>query len=170
MYHVKLDDAARQELHLRAHHKQVAPRTRDRLEMVRLSDRGWSIPKIAQHLGQHEQTVRFWIKRFLLQGFCGLDDLPHTGQQSAITAQILGQVRSWIEKADRTWNAHQVAAEVERVYGIKRSYAQWRRLLKKEQMSYKRTSRSLRHKQQTDQKASKQTQLQALEKRGSPAR
>ena|SRR5437773_7166611 len=170
MYHIKLDAAARQELHQRAHQRKVAPRTRDRLEMVRLSDMGWSIPKIAVHLGQHEQTVRSWIKRFLLEGFLGLDDQPHPGQKSAITADILTQVRTWIEKADRTWNAHQIASEVERVYGIKRGYAQWRRLLKSEQMGYKRTSRSLRHKQQPDQKASKQSQLAALEKRGSLAR
>ncbi len=33
--------------------------------MVRLSDAGWRIPRIAIHLNQHEQTVRYWIKAFL---------------------------------------------------------------------------------------------------------
>ena len=51
MYRVRLDEAARQQLQRRAHTPGVMPRTRDRLEMVRLSDAGWSVPKIACHFG-----------------------------------------------------------------------------------------------------------------------
>jgi len=40
MIQVRLDEAARQELDRRAHESGVMPRTRDRLERVRLSDAG----------------------------------------------------------------------------------------------------------------------------------
>jgi transposase len=170
MYRVHFDDEMRQELNRRAHEPNIAPNTRDRLEMLRLSDAGWSIPPIALHLQQHEQTVRRWIKVFLLEGFDALVDPPRPGKPSAITDEILTAVQEWIEKGDRTWNARQIADEVERVYHLRRSPKQWGRLLKRQQLAYKRTSRNLKHKQDPTQVATKQTELEALEKRGIRAR
>lgn len=170
MYHVHFDDDARQELNRRTRQPNLAPRTRDRLEMLRLSDAGWSIPRIAQHLNCHEHTVRHWIKVFLLDGFDALLDPPRPGKPSAITKDIRTAVRAWIEKAERIWSAGQIAQEVEQVYGIRRSVDRWQRLLKQEGLTYKRTSRHLHHKQNQEQVATKQSALEALQKRGSRAR
>jgi transposase len=170
MYRVTLDQAARQELNRRAHQPGIAPNTRDRLEMLRLSDAGGSIPKIAAHLSYHEQTVRHWIKVFLLEGFDALVTPPRPGKTSAITAEVLAAVRAWIEKGDRIWSAGQVADEVARIYGIRRGAKHWRHLLRREKLAYKRTSRNLKHKQNHEQVAAKQAQLQALQKRGTRAR
>lgn len=166
MYRVHFDANARQELIRRAHHPHIAPSTRDRLEMVRLSDAGWSIPKIAGHLSLHEQTVRRWIKVFLLAGFDALVDAPHLGKPSAITANMRTAVQEWITKGDRTWNARQIAEEVTRVYGVRRSQDRWQRLLRREKLGYKRTSRNLKHKQHPEQVAARKTALTVLEKRG----
>lgn len=170
MYRVHFDEPMRQELNRRAHLPETAPNTRDRLEMLRLSDAGWSIPKIAAHLQKHHQTVRFWIKTFLLEGFDALLDPPRPGRPSAVTQEILTAVRAWIEKADRIWSSDQVALEVERVFGLRRSAKQWRRLLRRQEMTYKRTSRNLKHKQDTKQLAAKKIELEALQKRGASAK
>lgn len=170
MYRVIFDEDARRELTRRAHQLNITPRTRDRLETLRLSDAGWSIPKIAAYRRQHEQTVRRWIKIFLLDGFDALVDPPRPGKPSAITPEILADVRAWIEKGDRIWSAGQIAEEVGRVYGICRSVDQWRRLLRRERYAYKRTSRTLKHKQDPKQVEDKKTQLEALQKRGTPER
>ncbi len=170
MYRVQFDDQTRQELNRRTHYPGIAPTTRDRLEMLRLSDAGWSIPKIATHLHYHEQTVRRWIKVFLLEGFDALVDPLRPGKPSAITQEILAAVRAWIEKGDRIWSAGQIAEEVARVYGLRRTAKHWRHLLRREKMAFKRTSRNLKHKQDTEQVTTKQTELEALEKRGSVAR
>jgi len=170
MYRVQFDEATRQELGRRAHQPGIAPSTRDRLEMLRLSDAGWSIPKIAAHLQYHEQTVRHWVKVFLLEGFDALVDPPRPGKPSAITQDILAQVRAWIQTGDRTWNSRQIAEQVERVFGIRRSHDQWRRLLRREHLAYKRTSRNLRHKQQPEQVAVKKAGLEVLQKRAMPAK
>ena len=90
MYRISLSDDQRCALRERTRQAGLAPSTRDRLEMVRLSDAGWSVPHIARHLGQHEQTVRAWIKAFLAGGFDALPNKPRGGQQSALTAPILG--------------------------------------------------------------------------------
>jgi transposase len=165
MYRVHLTEEQHQQLHQRAHRPDVAPRTRDRLEMVRLSAMGWAIPKIARHLDQHEQTVRSWIKAFLDGGFEALADKPHTGQKSGITPEILAAVAEWLTKGDRTWNARQIAAEVTARYGITRSLAQWHRLLRRLRLTYKRTRRSLRHKQNAVEVAKKTEEIDTL-KRG----
>jgi transposase len=170
MYRVQFDEESRQQLNRRAHHPGIAPSTRDRLEMLRLSDAGWSIPQIARHLGAHEQTVRRWIKSFLLEGFDALVTPPRSGMPSAITQEILTSVRSWIEKGDRIWSARQIAEEVGRVYGIGYSAKHWRHLLRREKIAYKRTSRNLKHKQNPEQVATKQSELEALQKRGTTAR
>ncbi len=89
MYRIALTDDQRHELRQRTRQVGLAPSTRDRLEMVRLSDAGWSVPRIARHLGQHEQTVRLWIKAFLHGGFAALPNKPRGGKQSALTPAIL---------------------------------------------------------------------------------
>ena len=76
MYRITLTAEQRDELRQRTCQAGLAPSTRDRLEMVRLSDAGWSVPRIARHFGQHEQTVRSWIKAFLAGGFDALPNKP----------------------------------------------------------------------------------------------
>ena len=169
MYRVHLTPDQQAELHRRAHQSQVAPRVRDRLEMVRLSNLGWSIPKIAGHLNQHEQTVRAWIKAFLDGSFDALSDKPHTGQKSAVTKDILAAVQEWLTAESRTWNARQIAQEVHARFDILRSAAQWRRLLRRQQLTYKRTKRTLRHKQDASAVAAKTEEIAALKKGGKRA-
>src|SRR5687768_2507041 len=109
MYRVHLTETQRDELQQRAHAPGVMPRTRDRLEMVRLADAGFSIPRIAQLLRISEPRVRHWIKRFLDGGFEALPDQPHQGQKSALTQEILTVLAEELQKADRTWSARQIA-------------------------------------------------------------
>jgi len=109
MYRVHLSDEQRQELQRRAHAPEVAPRTRDRLEMVRLSDFGFSIPWIACHLRQSEGRVRHRIKQFLAEGFDALPDQPHPGQQSAVTPAMLAALQAAMADSPQAWTARQIA-------------------------------------------------------------
>lgn len=168
MYRVCLTEEQRQELHRRIRQPNLPARTRERLEMVRLSDAGWSVPRIAVHLKQHEQTVRRWIKTYLVDGFDALADQPHSGQQSAITQDILAEVCAWLEKGDRTWNAVQIAQEVEKQHGLRRSPRQWRQMLRRENLSYTRTKRTLRHKQKPEEVAAKRADIETLQKGARP--
>jgi transposase len=137
--------------------------------MVRLSNAGWSIPKIALHLHAHEQTVRHWIKTFLEAGFDALADKPRPGKKSAIGPDILEQVTAWLQQSQRTWSAPQIAQNVEEHFGIRRSPAQWRRLLRRERLSYKRTRRTLSHKQKPEEVAKKRADFETLKKGAIPS-
>ena len=170
MYRVHLTDAQLEELERRAHERGVMPRTRDRLEMVRLSHAGFSIPQIAQYLQISEKRVRHYIKAFLTEGFEALPDRPHPGQQSALTPAIEAALRQELRQDERTWTAPQLAAWVAEQFGV-RLGADWLgRRLKRARIAYKRTSRSVKHKQQPEEVAAAQAERAAQEKRGSKAR
>jgi putative transposase len=67
MIRTYLVDAMRDELHA-MRRQPLPPRVRDRIEMVTLSDAGWSPPRIAEHLGYCGQTVRDTLRGFLARG------------------------------------------------------------------------------------------------------
>jgi transposase len=167
MYRVHLTEEQRQELQRRAHALGLAWRTRDRLEMVRLSDAGFSIPKIAQLLHVSDVRVRYWIKRFLADGFEALPDQPHRGQQSALTQEILDTLAVELQRSARTWTAQQIADWITENSGLRLTPDYLARRLKRAKLSYKRTGRSLRHKQDPVQVETKQAELATLEKGGS---
>jgi putative transposase len=169
MYRVILTDQQRKELRERTRQVGLASSTRDRLEMVRLSDAGWSVPKIARHIGQHEQTVRTWIKAFLHAGFDALPNKPRGGKHSALTSAMLETVRTHVAKRERTWTAAQLADWVEQQHGVRLSTDRMRVHLRRAKISWQRTSRSLNHKQDLAEVAHKQATLDALEKKGSTA-
>jgi hypothetical protein len=54
------------------------------------------VPRIAHHLGQHEQTVRAWIKAFLAGGFDALPNLPRGGGHSAFTPALIAATHAMI--------------------------------------------------------------------------
>ncbi len=166
MYRVTLTNAQRTELRQRPRQRGLAPSTRDRLEMVRLADAGWSAPRIARHLGQHEQTVRAWLKAFLDRGFDALVNKPRGGKHSALTPAILDAVRAEIAKAERTWTAAQLTAWIAQHHGVRLSVDRVRRHLRRASLSWQRTSRSLKHKQDPAEVAERQAVLTDLAKKG----
>jgi putative transposase len=168
MYRMTLTDEQRRELRARTRQKNLAPSTRDRLEMVRLSDAGWSVPRIARHLGQHEHTVRPWIKAFLAGGFDALPNKPRGGKQSALTAAMLENVRAEVARGERTWTAAHVADWIAEHHGVRLSTDRVRIHLRRAKISWQRTSRTLRHKQDPTEVAERAAVLTDLAKKGMP--
>lgn len=137
------------------------------MEMIRLSDAGWSVPQIARSFQLKEDTVRHWLKRFLHHGgFDALSDQPHRGQVSQLTPALLAALRQELAASDRTWTARQLAAWLEERHGVRFSRDHLSFLLRRARLSYKRTERSLRHKQDPAAVAAKQAALEELEKGG----
>jgi putative transposase len=82
MLRIRLTDSQRSELHtLRRSDLPAVPR--ERVEMVFLSDAGWSPPRIADHLGRHPHTVRAVLHGFRDRGVAALH--PHPPARHRIT-------------------------------------------------------------------------------------
>jgi transposase len=148
---VQLTAEQREELNQRARARTLAPRLRDRLEMVRLSDLGRTIPQIAQTLGQHEQTVRKYLKAFIANGFAALPDRPIPGRPSTIRRadlDALGQLLDAAAARGETWTTPRLRQWLATERGVHISTDRLGVLLRRERMRWKRTKPSVRHKQQ----------------------
>ena len=168
LYRVRLTEEQRDELHRRTRVIGIKPRTRDRLEMVRLSDAGWKVPRIAQHLRVSAIRVRFWLRRFLDEGFDALADRPFPGRPGRLTPALLDQLRQELDRGDRTWTTRQVAEWLETEHGVRFSPDHLGVLMRRAGLSCRRTERDLGHKQDPAEVADRTADLQTLEKGAMP--
>jgi transposase len=164
MYRVTLTAEQAAELTRRRRDPKTKPRVRDRLEMVRRSDKGWSIPQIAQHFELTESRVRHWIKQFLVEGFDGLADRKGVGPKRRLTKEILEHLRQAIGQDGRTWTAVQVNAWLLEQHGFTMNRRYLSEVLGNNGLSYKRTTRTIRHKQKPEQVADRKADLETLKK------
>ncbi len=166
MIRVSLTPAEREDLRVRTHERGIAPQTRDRLEMLRLADAGWRIPRIARHLGCHEQTVRKHVKAFLAHGFAALPDRPRAGRPPTVTEDHLLAVEALLDAGGRTWTTRQLVAWLETEHAVVLHPDHLRRLLRRRRFGWKRTVTSVAHKRR-DPAAydAKVEELTALKKR-----
>jgi transposase len=144
MIRVALTPAQRNELRVRT--SAGSPRTRDRLEMIRLADAGWSVPRIARHFQLHEQTVRRQVKAFLTGGFAALADRPRPGRPRRVTAAQLDALAALLDAGGRTWTTPQLATWLAREHGVQVHPDHLSRLLHRRGFRWKRTKTSVAHK------------------------
>lgn len=147
----------------------LAPAERDRVEMVVLSDAGWSPPRIAAHLTCHPVTVRAVLRRFPSERLaCLRRGRPGPAPDTARRAQVTAALDALLAQ-DRTWTAAQLAAAL-RDQGIALSTRQTRKYLGRMGAHWRRTARTLRHKQAPDRVAQAAADLDDLKKKLLPAR
>jgi transposase len=168
---VSLTPQQRSELNQRSRARQLSPRMRDRLEMVRLSDMGLSVRQIAQALDVHEATVRKYLKRFASQGgdfeaFEALADAPIPGRPPVLTDEYMLQLEQMLDQSateGRTWTCRSLAEWLREQFGVTVHPRYLSEQLKDRKFRWKRTLRSLKHKQKDPQlQAQAQADLETL--------
>src|SRR5512142_1636338 len=145
MIRIHLDNATRSQLNALRRTDLPAP-AHDRVEMVALSDAGWSPPRIAAHLGYHPQTVRDRLRDFLARGTDALSrrrpgpapDLGRRHEVARALTELLGE--------GHTWTSRQLS-EALAGRGLALGPRQTRRHLKRLRAGYRRTTNTLKHKQ-----------------------
>jgi putative transposase len=142
----------------------LTPLERDHVEMLWLAAAGWSAPRIARHLGRCAATVRTLLKRFPTDGAAGVrcrqpGPPPDSARRAQVTAALDGLLAE-----PRTWTAAQLSgALAEQDIGL--SPRQTRKYLQGV-AAWRRTVRSLHHKQDPAKVATAKRHLGVLEKRG----
>ena len=74
-------------------------RVSERLHMVLLADRGFSVAQIAAIYECGEATVRQWLSRFEASGLAGLRDLPRSGRPRTADVAAREQIRRAVERS-----------------------------------------------------------------------
>ncbi|HZQ37525.1 MAG TPA: helix-turn-helix domain-containing protein [Dehalococcoidia bacterium] len=144
----------------------LTPLERDHVEILLLAAAGWSAPRIANHVGRCAAMVRTRLKAFAETGVPSVrcqrpGPPPHTARREQVAAAIdrlLGE--------ERTWTAAQVAMALAED-GITLSPRQTRKYLQRN-ATWRRTVRTLRHKQDPARVARAEQQLAVLQKKGRP--
>lgn len=166
MLRVTLSPAAHEDLRALTRARTTDPRTRDRLEMIRLADAGWSVPRIARHLACHEQTVRKYVKAFLAEGFAALPDKPRSGRPPRLTGAHLDALEQLLDAGGRTWTMPQLVAWLAGEHGVRVHPDHLRRRLHARGFGWQRTVASVAHKRRDpDAYAAKVADLDTLKKR-----
>jgi putative transposase len=134
---------------------------RTRLEMVFLSDAGWSAPKIARHLGNHPHTVRSTLKGFRDRGTTAFrPDKPGPEPDHDRRAAVIGKLSGLLGQ-ERTWTSRQLADALD--IGI--GHRQTRRYLALLKAGYRRTAQTVGHKQDPKKVARAEVVLSNLKKK-----
>ena len=146
MLRIALTPEQQAELRSLRHDASLSPADRDRVEMLALSAAGWAVSAIAPHLGRSAETVRRLFRRFATDGLLAVrrelpgppPDLERRRSVEAALHELLDQERTWT-------SARLAEALAER--GIRLSGRQVRRYLARLDAGWRRTKRTLAHKQ-----------------------
>ena len=141
----------------------LSPPERDRVEMVCLAEGGWGAPAIAAHLGCNPVTVRRLLRRFPESGVAGLRRRPPGPPPDTARRERVEAALGALLDQDRTWTAAQLADALAEV-GIALSPRQTRKYLGRI-AAWRRTVRTLRHKQDPAKAERAKRVLTALKKR-----
>jgi transposase len=111
-------------------------RVSERIRMILLSSRGYSVPKIAEIFECDEATVRHWIERFEAEGVEGLRDRPRGGRPRKADAAAQELIRQQVETPPALagylfgfWTVVMLVGHLAKVFGLRLSRATVRRTL-----------------------------------------
>jgi transposase len=145
---VELTPEQRDELRARLRAREVPWHTRLRLECVRWSDAGLTVPQIGQQVERHQVTVREALRRFAAGGFAALGDAPGSGRPPTVARADLDALAAMLDAAvaqGHTVTAGAAADWLATERGVRVSAAWLTVLLRRDDFRWKRTYDSLRH-------------------------
>src|SRR5579871_1982086 len=168
MRRTSLSEAQRTQLRTARHDASLTPRERDRVEMLLLSAAGWSPPRIAAHFGCSVKPVHAVLDGYPTRGLDAVRRHRPGPPPNAAHRQQIETALTTLLAEDRTWTAAQLAAAL-REQQLALSTRQTRRYLHGLDFAWRRTTRTLRHKQEPARVATAQQTLTALKKGRQPA-
>ncbi len=145
---VELSAVQEAELRGRLGARDLGVNERMRLECVRLSAQGRTVPQIASIVVRHVVTVRRALHRFIGGGFAALADVPRPGRPPCWAREDLDALEAMLDEAavaGRTWTLPGLAGWLRRERGVDLDSSWLSVLLHRDGFRWKRTRDSLRH-------------------------
>jgi transposase len=131
MRFIKLEDSVRQEL-IKIYHTHPKSHVRRRAHCILLSDKGYSVPKLADTFSTRTHTVRGWFDRWSKEGIKGLEIRPGRGLKPAINEEDTALVASIREEVSKDpHNLKQVVEELNTKWDTTLTVRQLKVFLKK---------------------------------------
>ena len=106
--------------------RDLAPRLRERLEMVKAVGLGQAVPQIVRWSGRTERTVRHWLRRYAQGGVAALADAPRAGRPATADAAYRRAAEAALETPPRTlglpfdvWTSARLSAYLADTTGVR---------------------------------------------------
>jgi transposase len=155
--HVRLCEADRATIRTLLHQRELSPRVRERLEMVKAADQGQSLASIAAWSGRSIDTVRRWLTRFVEGGIDAVADAPRPGRPVKADRAYLAALEQAVETPPSTlglpfdvWTSDRLRAYLLEQTGVTISAGWLRALLAQQRFTCGRLRHTLTHLQDPD--------------------
>ncbi len=154
--------------------RDLAPRVRERLEMVKAAALGQDLDAIARWTGRTPETVRRWLAAFQADEIAALADAPRQGRPPKADAAYLAALEAAVATPPRTlglpfdvWTSGRLSAYLADRTSVQISPSWLRTLLKRQDYVQSRPKHTLKHLQDPVATAACAELLAAVEKKGS---
>ena len=153
----------------------LAPRQRERLEMVKAAWLGADVAAIAQWSGRTPRTVRRWLTAFRAGGVTALAGAPIPGRPPKADAAYLAALEQAVETPPRAldlpfdvWSSRRLSAYLAETTGVRIAPGWLRVLLHRQRFACGRPKHTLDHLQDPEEVAACAAALQAAGEKGAP--
>lgn len=164
-----IDEVVRLEVEALLRRRALAPRVRERLEMVKARALGQDLGQIVAWSGRSAHTVQRWLGRYAAGGLAALADAPRRGRPPRADAAYLAALERALETPPPVlglpfdvWTSERLSAYLAETSGV-RIAAGWLRALLARRRG--RPKHSVKHLQDPAEVAACQQQLAEVEKK-----
>jgi transposase len=172
---VNLTPDERAAVHAALRERDLVPRVRERLEMVKAAMLGHDLPTIARWSGRVEATVCHWLSHFLSGGMVALADAPRSGRPPKADAAYRALLEQTVTTAPRdlglpcdVWTSAQLSAYLAEQTGVRIAPGWLRVLLGRQHFVCGRPKHTLTHLQDPADVARCATELAQVGGKGGP--
>jgi transposase len=177
-WEVKVTDEQQQAVEGLLRRRDLVPRVRERLEMVKAVALGQDLATIEAWSGRSAGTIRRWVGRFLSGGAAALADAPRSGRPARADAAYLQALEGAVETPPPAlglpfdvWTSDRLSAYLAETTGVRLAPGWLRALLGRRRFACGRPKHTLKHLQDAAEVSACQAELAAAEKnRGAGAR
>ena len=149
---VALNEAQRRAVEEALRRRDLPPRVRERLEMVKAVGLGDDLGRIGMWSGRGARTIRRWVRAFARRGLAGLTDAARSGRPVQADAAYLAALEQAVETGPRdlglpfdAWTSGRLSAYLAETTGIRITASWLRHLLARRRFACGRPKHTLKH-------------------------
>ena len=170
---IHVTDEQRYQVEALLRRRDLPPRQRERLEMVKAASLGQDIAAITQWSGRSARTVRHWLQRFVTAGPAALLDASRPGRPVQADAAYLHALDAALDTTPAAlglpydvWTSARLTAYLAERTGVRIASSWLRTLLKRRDYVHGRPKHTLNHLQDPVATAACAETQAAVEKKG----
>jgi transposase len=152
--------------------RDLSPRVRERLEMVKAVGLGADLRTLKQWSGREARTIRRWVRAFGADGMAGLADAARSGRPAQADPAYLQALEQAVETSPRelglpfdVWTSARLSAYLAETTTVRLTPSWLRHLLTRRRFACGRPKHTLQHLQDANDVARCEQELTAAKKK-----